>query len=332
MFTLQLMIKFSKSLEISHEEDRDKRESTQSVRAWRCRALMWVFISIQIDPVIIFSQDFLLQLLLWLVSGHRPLLRLQMVSNEAYYTKEKSCTTWQDMFGHRLPQNRCSIMQNFAVFFDGNSRTDVISFMKMMEHLKIHVQCKRHRLLFPTESQSHWLHGLGFLPVCAFHTRHIFSTWIIFKGVLKASVQIYIKPHSLHILDFSPPWSHLFVISPLCSFKCFLKLSTQEDDRWHWVHLQPHEVVTDVAVLHHRIIEVADEDDRHKILHHHSSCHIVLRAHPRGRPPCPCLAPHPSLPPPCQSPWPPGWSPRRPPHQPSPIYTKTRRASVLQPL
>ena len=63
------------------------------VRAWRCRALMWVFISIQIDPVIIFSQDFLLQLLLWLVSGHRPLLRLQMVSNEAYYTKEKSCTT-----------------------------------------------------------------------------------------------------------------------------------------------------------------------------------------------------------------------------------------------
>ena len=33
------------------------------VRAWRCRALMWVFISIQIDPVIIFSQDFLLQLL-----------------------------------------------------------------------------------------------------------------------------------------------------------------------------------------------------------------------------------------------------------------------------
>ena len=144
--------------------------------------------------------------------------------------------------------------------------------MKMMEHLKIHVQCKRHRLLFPTESQSQ-------------------STWIISKGVLKASVQIYIKPHSLHILDFSPPWSHLFVISPLCSFKCFLKLSTQEDDRWHWVHLQPHEVVTDVAVLHHHIIEVADEDDRHKILHHHSSCHIVLRVHPRGRPPCPCLAP-----------------------------------------
>ena len=66
---------------------------SRSVRAWRCRALMWVFISIQIDPVIIFSQDFLLQLLLWLVSGHRPLLRLQMVSNEAYYTKEKSCTT-----------------------------------------------------------------------------------------------------------------------------------------------------------------------------------------------------------------------------------------------
>ena len=32
-------------------------------------------------------------------------------------TKEKSCTTWQDMFGHRLPQNRCSMMQNFAVFW-----------------------------------------------------------------------------------------------------------------------------------------------------------------------------------------------------------------------
>ena len=117
MLPLQLWIHLSKSLEISHEEDRDKRESTQSVRAWRCRALMWVFISIQIDPVIIFSQDFLLQLLLWLVSGHRPLLRLQMVSKEAYYTKEKSCTTWQDMFRHRLPQNRCSIMHNFAVFW-----------------------------------------------------------------------------------------------------------------------------------------------------------------------------------------------------------------------
>ena len=91
--------------------------NSRLVRAWRCRALMWVFISIQIDPVIIFSQDFLLQLLLWLVSGHRPLLRLQMVSKEAYYTKEKSCTTWQDMFRHRLPQNRCSIMHNFAVFW-----------------------------------------------------------------------------------------------------------------------------------------------------------------------------------------------------------------------
>ena len=63
--------------------------NSRLVRAWRCRALMWVFISIQIDPVIIFSQDFLLQLLLWLVSGHRPLLRLQMVSNEAYYKGEK---------------------------------------------------------------------------------------------------------------------------------------------------------------------------------------------------------------------------------------------------
>merc|ERR1712218_714839 len=50
--------------------------NSRLVRAWRCRALMWVFISVQIDPVIIFSQDFLLQLLLWLVSA--PLLRLQM--------------------------------------------------------------------------------------------------------------------------------------------------------------------------------------------------------------------------------------------------------------
>ena len=120
----------------------------------------------------------------------------------------------------------------FRRFFDGNSRTDVISFMKMMEHLKIHVQYKRHRLLFPTESQSHWLHLVRLSScMCLFHTRRIFSTWIIFKGVLKASVQINIKPHSLHILDFSPPWSHLFVISPLSSFKCFLKLSTQGDDR-----------------------------------------------------------------------------------------------------
>ena len=67
MFTLQLLNNFSKSLEISHEEDRDKREIDlfifSLVRAWRCRALMWVFISIQIDHVIIFSQDFLLQLL-----------------------------------------------------------------------------------------------------------------------------------------------------------------------------------------------------------------------------------------------------------------------------
>ena len=88
MLPLQLWIHLSKSLEISHEEDRDKRESTQSVyfllaRAWRCRALMWVFISIQIDPVIIFSQDFLLQLL------RLRTWNFQMVSNEAYYKGEK---------------------------------------------------------------------------------------------------------------------------------------------------------------------------------------------------------------------------------------------------
>ena len=144
------------------------------VRAWRCRALMWVFISIQIDPVIIFSQDFLLQLLLWLVSGHRPLLRLQMVSNEAYYKGEKLYNltgyVWTSIASKSMFNNA-----EFSRFFDGNSRTDVTSFMKMMEHLKIHVQCKRHRLLFPTESQSHWLHWLGFLPVCAFsHSSHLF--------------------------------------------------------------------------------------------------------------------------------------------------------------
>merc|ERR1712218_394938 len=57
--------------------------NSRLVRAWRCRALMWVFISIQIDHVIIFSQDTSSSCS---VSGHRPLLRLQMVSNEAYYT------------------------------------------------------------------------------------------------------------------------------------------------------------------------------------------------------------------------------------------------------
>ena len=51
MLPLQLWIHFSKSLEISHGEDRDKRESDLfifcSVRAWRCRTLTWVFISIR---------------------------------------------------------------------------------------------------------------------------------------------------------------------------------------------------------------------------------------------------------------------------------------------
>ena len=48
MLPLQLWIHFSKSLEISHEEDRDKRESDLFifcfVRVWRCRTLTWVFI------------------------------------------------------------------------------------------------------------------------------------------------------------------------------------------------------------------------------------------------------------------------------------------------
>ena len=51
MLPLQLWIHFSKSLEISHGEDRDKRESDLfifcSVRAWKCRTLTWVFISIR---------------------------------------------------------------------------------------------------------------------------------------------------------------------------------------------------------------------------------------------------------------------------------------------
>ena len=51
MLPLQLWIHFSKSLEISHEEDRDKRESDLFifcfVRVWRCRTLTWVFISIR---------------------------------------------------------------------------------------------------------------------------------------------------------------------------------------------------------------------------------------------------------------------------------------------
>jgi len=193
MLPLQLWIHLSKSLEISHEEyeeDRDKRESTQSVRAWRCRALMWVFISIQIDPVIIFSQDFLLQLILWLVSGHRHLLRLQMVSND-YYKGEKLYNltgyVWTSIASKSVFNNA-----EFRRFFDGNSRTDVISFMKMMEHLKIHVQCKRHRLLFPTESQSHWLHWLGFLPVCAFsHSSHVFYVDYFQRSLEGVSPNIY---------------------------------------------------------------------------------------------------------------------------------------------
>ena len=161
------------------------------VRAWRCRALMWVFISIQIDPVIIFSQDFLLQLLLWLVSGHRPLLRLQMVSNEAYYKGEKLYNltgyVWTSIASKSMFNNA-----EFSRFFDGNSRTDVITFMKMMEHLKIHVQCKRHRLLFPTESQSHWLHWLGFLPVCAFsHSSHLFYVDYFQRSLEGVSPNIY---------------------------------------------------------------------------------------------------------------------------------------------
>ena len=64
--------------------------------------------------------------------------------------------------------------------------------MKMMEHLKIHVQCKRHRLLFPTESQSHWLHWLGFLLVCAFsHLSHLFYVDYFQRSLEGVSPNIY---------------------------------------------------------------------------------------------------------------------------------------------
>ena len=82
-------------------------------------------------------------------------------------------------------------MQNFAFFWRKFAhRCDLI--LKMMEHLKIHVQCKRHRLLFPTESQSHWLHWLGFLPVCAFsHSSHLFYVDYFKRSLEGVSPNIY---------------------------------------------------------------------------------------------------------------------------------------------
>ena len=114
-----------------------------------------------------------------------------MVSNEAYYKGEKLYNltgyVWTSIASKSMFNNA-----EFRRFFDGNSRTDVISFMKMMEHLKIHVQCKRHRLLFPTESQSHWLHWLGFLPVCAFsHSSHLFYVDYFQRSLEGVSPNIY---------------------------------------------------------------------------------------------------------------------------------------------
>ena len=71
------------------------------VRAWRCRALMWVFISIQIWSCnYIFTKWCNYIFTRW----------YQMKCN----TKGKSCTTWQDMFGHWLPQNRGPKMLIFS--------------------------------------------------------------------------------------------------------------------------------------------------------------------------------------------------------------------------
>ena len=71
------------------------------VRAWRCRALMWVFISIQIWSCnYIFTK--------WCNYIFTRWYRMKC------NTKGKSCTTWQDMFGHRLPQNRGPKMLIFS--------------------------------------------------------------------------------------------------------------------------------------------------------------------------------------------------------------------------
>ena len=62
------------------------------------------------------------------------------------YTKGKSCTTWQVVFGHRLPQVRGLK----CWFFNGNSRTCVLIFENERTS-KIFMQCKCHRLLFPNK-------------------------------------------------------------------------------------------------------------------------------------------------------------------------------------
>ena len=95
MLPLQLWIHFSRSVEISHATKEKVVGLFMSclVRAWRCRALMWVFISIQIWSCnYIFTK--------WCNYIFTRWYRMKC------NTKGKSCTTWQDMFGHRLPQNR----------------------------------------------------------------------------------------------------------------------------------------------------------------------------------------------------------------------------------
>ena len=62
---------------------------------------------------------------------------------------------------------------------------------------------------------SHWLHLLGFSPLC------------VFKCLHKELVSEQAKSHWLHLFDFSP----------LCVFKCVLKASAREDAKSHWLQL-----------------------------------------------------------------------------------------------
>ena len=79
------------------------------VRAWRCRALMWVFISIQIWSCnYIFTKWCNYIFTKWCNYIFTRWYRMKC------NTKGKSCTTWQDMFGHRLPQNRGPKMLIFS--------------------------------------------------------------------------------------------------------------------------------------------------------------------------------------------------------------------------
>jgi len=65
------------------------------------------------------------------------------------------------------------------------------------------------------DGNSHWLHLLGFSPLC------------VFKCLHKEFVSEQAKSHWLHLFDFSP----------LCVFKCALKASAREDAKSHWLQL-----------------------------------------------------------------------------------------------